>query len=202
MTEEITEEITEKTEQAIDNSDDIYQQKVINGIIDLPEINVRIHAILDNINIEHKFNKSVIFLYHDGIKTPTGMPFIRYSMKYERIRQGKIKIEPQSTYAQNLGAEGTAYFLVNIKKNGYYVCDDIEKIGDGMILYQYKELGVKSISCFPIYDRELQLVGLMMNYSFDHIHNYTDSEIDELEIETAKISSLIDLIYYGDRQEK
>lgn len=194
---ELSQEVTARTEQLITDNKDDYQQKVFEGIQVYPEIDMRINDILDNVNSFYDFNRSVIYSFHDGTKTPTGKLFIKYSMKYERIRKERIKIEAQTPYNQNIGIDAIAYFMVNIKDNTTYYAKDVNNIGDGMILYQYKNLGVKSIVCNPLYDREDNLIGMLVNYSYDSYKTFDEEELKNLKTESVKVASLIDLMYYG-----
>lgn len=180
-----------------------YTNMVIAGIIENPEVDLAANQLLNDINNQYHFNRSAVLVYHDGLKSLYGVPFIRFSMRYEQINEGRFKVKREKENTINLGYEYIAYFASKLNKDMYYVCNDLEELKNNAQVYYeaYKTNGVKSFAYFLLTSKEDEPIGMLQVFYYDNIHQFTDNEIDMIMLKAQRLSGIMNPIY-GNRQKE
>lgn len=195
--EQMEQTTTKVVEQTIVENNNQYSEQVMNAIERYPEINIKIDELLIEMNDTYGFNRSAILMYHDGTKSPTGAPFLKYSMRYEMPREDRVKVKLEKENTKDIGYEYISYFAYIVNNQGFFVCNNLEELTTISQVYKsaYEMNGIKSFAFITLTNSEDRPWGILQVFHYDSLHKFTDEEIYALTLKAQKISELLSLLY-------
>lgn len=152
VVERVDEQVRHTVVEVIDSTSINYSTRIDNAIQTYPEIDIRIDNLLDRINTKLNVGKSVVAIYHDGTKTPTGYPFLKYSVTNEQIKTRKLIINPTMQVNQGIAYSRIAFYANKMhKEKGFYLksLKELEAISQPDY-YSMKIAEVKSGAMLPL----------------------------------------------------
>lgn len=184
ISEQIDEQVKGIVVETLDNKETKYNERINKALEKYPEIDLQIDQLLDQLNEQIKSNQSVLFIFHDGTKTPDGFPFIKYSATNEAINERRFKITTRLQTHQSIPYSKIAFYAKKMAETGIYYIDNINQIEnrDESNYFALREEGVKSVAFIPVELKHTKKpIGFVTIYGYD---NYIKFEDDSIYIET------------------
>lgn len=150
-----------------------------------------INDSIEKIRIEHNAKRIYIIKFHNSGQDLSGIPFVHYSMIYEKIDKG---ITPILNFCQNLPFGSISYIVRQIahNENNQITCSiaDIEQ--NCPAFYDLiKQDEIENNIFIGMFNKDNVQIG-MIGLEFAKIKNVN---INKLNIETAELTSKINLRY-------
>ena len=186
--------------EVIDSTSTDYSNRINKAIEHYPEIDMRIDNLLDKLNTKLYTGKAAIGIYHDGTKTPTGNPFLKYTVTNEQIKERKFTIEKTMQLNQGVAYSRIAYYANEMVQHGYFICGSTSEL-KAISLPDYQaamDNEIKSIAMFPIKNPNTERpMGFLILFSYDKKVNLLEYK-DYIELSADLISQEIILKYHED----
>ena len=166
--------------------------EMVNDKIKLAE---EIIESLKNIMISHHAQRAFIIEFHNSNNNLSGIPFAKYSCTYEWFDKGLFGLSYRcNSLPFSQIARVTSEVIQN--DNQIKIYSDMGKMEEEnpSLFSSHKDPRTKQIIYSAMYDRNNVLIGmLILEYQKDH--NITNEEINQLSIQTAELTSIINLRY-------
>lgn len=156
------------------------------------EINSNLLTVL-NVNNADRVG---VIEFHNSYNNLLGVPFAKYSIQYEQTKRGAY-IEPLSTKCSNMPFSTISGIVDDIyHSDGWQIkyenINDIE-VKSSTLYYLLNEVGAKALIFNAMYDTNNKMIGILFLEYHHEIPNHIN--YDELKIDTAQITSIINLRY-------
>lgn len=167
-------------------------------LIDKIKISDEINMSLKEIMLYHNAQRAFIVEFHNSSSNLSGTPFAKYSCTYEWHDKGvysligRCESLPFSQMAKVTGD------VLNSKRQ-IVVYTDMEKFAEDNIsmwtaLTNNTPSKTKSIVYAAMYDQNNILIG-MLCLEYQKEHEFTEEDINQIGVETAQLTSIINLRY-------
>ena len=179
------------------NKHTVDAQKHNEMLFDKIKIADEINQSLKEIMLFHNAQRAFIIEFHNTSSNLSGVPFAKYSCTYEWHDKGVFSLIGK---CDSLPFSQIAKVTTDVlnSKNQIMVYTDMEKFADENIsmwsIISTQEPKTTSIVYAAMYDKNNVLVGMMcLEYQKEHV--FTDEDINQLGVETAQLTSIINLRY-------
>lgn len=183
--------------------DNILNKRVIDAqkhnemLFDKIKIAEEINQALKEIMLFHNAQRAIIIEFHNTSSNLSGVPFAKYSCTYEWHDKGVYSLIGR---CDSLPFSQIAKVTTDVlnTKNQIMVYTDMEKFADENIS-MWSALATEASKTTAIvysamYDKNNVLIGMMcLEYQKEHI--FTEEDINQLGVETAQLTSIINLRY-------
>ena len=172
-------------------------QKHNEMLFDKIKIADEINQSLKEIMLFHNAQRAFIIEFHNTSSNLSGVPFAKYSCTYEWHDKGVFSLIGKCNSLPFSQIAKVTTDVLN-SKNQIMVYTDMEKFADENIsiwsIISSKEPKTTLIVYAAMYDKNNVLVGMMcLEYQKEHV--FTDEDINQLGVETAQLTSIINLRY-------
>ena len=172
-------------------------QKHNEMLFDKIKIADEINQSLKEIMLFHNAQRAFIIEFHNTSSNLSGVPFAKYSCTYEWHDKGVYSL---SGKCNSLPFSQIAKITADVlnSENQMIIYTDMEKFADENIslwtILTVAHSKTKSIVYIAMYDKNNILIGMLcLEYYKDH--NFTEEEKNQLGVETAQLTSIINLRY-------
>ena len=187
----------DKILDSILNRKTIDEQKHNDMLFDKIKIAEEINVALKEIMLYHNAQRVYIIEFHNSNSNLSGVPFAKYSCTYEWHDKGVYSL---SGKCNSLPFSQIAKITADVlnSENQMIIYTDMEKFADENIslwtILTVAHSKTKSIVYIAMYDKNNILIGMLcLEYYKDH--NFTEEEKNQLGVETAQLTSIINLRY-------
>ena len=209
--EKLTDQMSKQNEQLL-NVIVGQQDKLLDNILNKRTVDVQKHnemlfdkiKIADEINqalkeimLFHNAQRAFIIEFHNTSSNLSGVPFAKYSCTYEWHDKGVYSLIGK---CDSLPFSQMAKVTTDVlnSNNQIVIYTDMEKFADENIsmwsALAPEDSKTKAIVYAAMYDKNNVLIG-MMCLEYQKEHNFTDEDINQLGVETAQLTSIINLRY-------
>lgn len=166
--------------------------EMVNDKIKLAE---EIIESLKEIMLLHNAQRAFILEFHNSNNNLSGIPFAKYSCTYEWFDKGLFALSPKCNSLPFSQMARVTSDVIQAEKQ-IKIYDDMDEMEENnpSLCSTIKDTKTKKIVYSAMYDKNNILIGmLVLEYHKDH--EISTEEINELGVQTAELTSIINLRY-------
>lgn len=166
--------------------------EMVNDKIKLAE---EIIESLKNIMVSHHAQRAFIIEFHNSNNNLSGIPFAKYSCTYEWFDKGLFGLSHRcNSLPFSQMARVTSEVIQN--DNQIKIYNNMSKMEEEnpSLFSSHKDPRTKQIVYSAMYDKNNVLIGMLI-LEYQKEHKITNEEINQLSIQTAELTSIINLRY-------
>lgn len=177
------------------NDKELHNEMVTDKIQLADEINTSLKEIM----LSHHAQRAFIIEFHNSNNNLSGIPFAKYSCTYEWFDKGLFGLSGKcNSLPFSQMARITSEVIQSDKQIKIYNNMKMMEDNNPSLFSTLKDAKTKQLIYSAMYDKNNILIGmLVLEYQKDH--DITDEEINQLGVQTAELTSIINLRYkYSD----
>ena len=207
--EKLTDQMAKQNDQLV-NVIIAQQDKLFDHIIDSKNKDIEKHTdmMIDKINLSdeivqslktimysHNSQRAFILEFHNSYQNLSGIPFAKYSCTYEWFDRG-IKSISNNCIGLPFSQISTIVSKILKSENQQLVCKDISVIEEiNPSIYELLlEAEIKQVIFTAMFDSNNIPIGLLI-LEYMKPHKITEEELNQLKIQTAELTSVINIRY-------
>ena len=173
------------------NDKEIHNEMVTDKIQLADEINTSLKEIM----LSHHAQRAFILEFHNSNNNLSGIPFAKYSCTYEWFDKGLFALSGKcNSLPFSHIARITSEVIQTDKQIKIYNNMKLMEDNNPSLVSTLKDSKTKQLVYSAMYDKNNILIGMLV-LEYQKEHEIIDEEINELGVQTAELTSIINLRY-------